>query len=287
MSSGTTSTGLGASNNNVAIFRLQFSNDAVSTISATISRSSIRGAYTNSGVAGYFLGDEGGTITNINKLTFSGETRSIISAGLTNSGNPASFSNSGTAGYNMSVSSTLDKLTYSNDTMSTTSVNSTYPSGGFGGTFSNSGTAGYGGNSGGAAVQIYKLLFSNDTVSYTSSNMYAAVSSSTGLANSGTAGYFAGGTASSVSISVVQKVTFSTDTRTNLGSVLSSTRFVAAGLQNKGVAGYIGSGGSTTGGYNYAVRTDYNKLAYSNETTSAFGSLTLVRGVGTSNEGSI
>jgi hypothetical protein len=110
---------------------------------------------------------------------------------------------------------------------------------------------------------------------------------STGIANSGTAGYWAGGTQGQASVNKIQKLTFSNETRSNLGAVLSQTRFASAGLQNKGVAGYVVSGAATTGGYNYSAPTDTSKLNFSNETSSSFNSLVRINSRGVSNEGSI
>ena len=131
------------------------------------------------------------------------------------------FANSGTAGYFMGGStlggannySTIDKLAFSNDTVSSAGNSGLGPYPAMGAAMANSGTAGYmaatQGPAGGTS-QIEKLTFSNDSKSIISATLSAARYGSAGMASSGTAGYFSGG---STAGSNVDKSTFSNDTR--------------------------------------------------------------------------
>jgi hypothetical protein len=85
------------------------------------------------------------------------------------------------------------------------------------------------------ANEIRKFTFSSDTyatlgVTLTQSKYYLA-----GMANSGTAGYFAGGQFDGSLYSTVDKVTFSSDTKSTLGTGLSGNRDKLAGMANSGV----------------------------------------------------
>jgi hypothetical protein len=62
------------------------------------------------------------------------------------------------------------------------------------------------------------------------------------MANSGTAGYFGGGSPVSSSGSTVDKFDFSDDSRTTLDPGLSLARYQLAAMANSGTAGYFGGG---------------------------------------------
>jgi hypothetical protein len=200
-------------------------------------------------------------------------------------------SNSGTAGYvlHSGSSGVISKFTFSNDTRSgiTDAL--------FGGSqmapMSNSGSAGYyaGGFSGsGGGTAIRKITFSTDTVSSTSAVISSSRTAAMGLSNSGTAGYVMGGLVSGVTVATVEKLTYSGETRSNVSATLSDIRYYGTAAGNKGVAGYQVAGASTTGGYNWAIRTNLNKVTFSNDTISAFGTITQNWGnAGMSNEGTI
>ena len=134
----------------------------------------------------------------------------------------------------------------------------------------NSGTAGYFGGGYGPApgytysAAIYKLAFADDTFTTLSGTLTAAVYSLAAMANSGTAGYFGGGTAPSY-VATVDKFAFSDDSRSTLGTGLSSARHYVAGMANSGTAGYFG-GGST--GSNV---TTVDKFAFSDDGRTTLG----------------
>jgi len=82
------------------------------------------------------------------------------------------------------------------------------------------------------------------------------------MANSGTAGYFGGGSGYA---DTVDKFAFSDDSRTTLGTGLSSARGYLAGMADSGTAGYFGGG--TTGS---AVST-VDKFAFSDDSRTTLG----------------
>jgi hypothetical protein len=104
------------------------------------------------------------------------------------------MANSGTAGYlgggGDPTISTIDKLTFSNDSRST--IGATFSGDGrYGqGAFANSGTAGYFGGGiippGFNSATIFKLAFSNDSISTLAATVTVSGPYLTGFANSGT-----------------------------------------------------------------------------------------------------
>jgi hypothetical protein len=173
----------------------------------------------------------------------------------------------------MAYQDTVAKLTYSTEArtvLSASMSNDRYETAGF----SNSGTAGYVGGGYGTAYgsnqgllqSIDKFTFSNDSRSTLSATItmggnfgrYGCM----GFANSGTAGYVAGG-GFMPRTDIIDKITFSNDSKSTLSATLSgSTWDHGAGWENKNTAGYVGGGAAHTD------TTAIDKLAYSNESVS-------------------
>lgn len=291
---GNTSSSLGSAFNVASISRIQFSNDALSTISATLgTNSGQHGTTSNSGVSGYWTAGDGlGRSTR--KIAYAAETTATIAATvdvIDENRSSSGTSNSGTAGYLKATSnSTLKKLAFSNDTM-TTLTTSDMQAGEAMAAVSNSGSAGYycGAFTGpGGGTSIRKITFSNDVFSTISAGLNVNRSASMGMSNSGTAGYVMGGLVSGATVASVEKITFSNESRSNVSATLSDHRYYGTATGNKGVAGYQVAGASTTGGYNWVLRANLNKVNFSNDTISALGSITQNWGNrGMSNEGSI
>jgi hypothetical protein len=240
--------------NGSRIEKLTFSTETNSDIGSFQGIRYYHTGFANSGTAGYFSGGfdgQGNYVSSIKKLTFSGESLSTIGANLshTNSSYSAGMANSGTAGYisggtkgaytlNMSK---IDKLTFSNESISTLTY--TYSPNRNGQTsFANSGTAGY--YAGGqfvsndtivGAQDIYKVSFSNDSVSSLGATLSVLNDSPGGFAKSGTAGYISGGYGrSSFSyLSTIQKLTFSNDSVSTLAAS-TNPRAWAQGFANSG-----------------------------------------------------
>ena len=293
---GVTSSSLGASPNTAAIGRIQFSNDALSTIGATLgTNSGNHGTVSNSGTAGYWMGGSSFGRT-IRKLAYINESASTLSAQA-----PASVgvnfgygvSNSGTAGYVIyNGITTVNKIIFSNDTATT--LNGDWQNNNGLAALSNSGTAGYWSgqftppSSASTATNIRKLTFSNDSFSQISATIGTIRNDAMGMSNSGTAGYIMGGLISGRTVASIEKLTFSNETRTNVSATLNNHRYYGTAAGNKGVAGYQVAGASTTGGYDWVLRADLNKFNFSNDTNSGFGSITQNWGnAGMSNEGTI
>ena len=126
----------------------------------------------NSGTAGYMDEGAGASSTNAYKFPFSNQTFSSLGGILLNTQQRASMSNSGTAGYyggsfDGSYKTTIQKLTFSNDTVSTLSATvsrNQLQAKGCGAT----GIAGYitpGAEGPSALSTIHRMSFSNDTLS--------------------------------------------------------------------------------------------------------------------------
>jgi len=248
------------------------------------------GDETSQPVGGYVGGGQTSSahLSSIDKLTFSTEAVSTLSATLTTTRTMVqSFANSGVAGYvaggySSSALSGVDKITFPADTKSTLSATLNSGNGRYGGApFANSGTAGY--LAGGANVSdtrlasIEKLTFSSDTIATLSATTTTAVDRSpAGFANSGVAGYVAGGYDPS-NLSRIDKLTFSTDSRSTLGATITNGRRNTTGFANSGTAGYVGLGNDDA---SPQTITSVNKLAFSTDTCSTITDTLSVRGSG-------
>ena len=237
---------------------------------------------------GFSAGGQTGSsrTSSIDKLTFSDDTRSTLSATLSAARESISgMANSGTAGYMSggwtgSRSSGIDKLAFTSEarstlggTLSVANTNTT--------SMANSGTAGYvgGGSTGGTTCisTINKVTFSNDGVATIGSSIsFGGSAKSAGFANSGTAGYFAGGILSGLATqsSEICKLTFSNDSTATLAATLTTVNEGPSGMANSGTAGYI-SGGANGG----SVLSRIDKLTFSGDSKSTLSAtLSSVRG---------
>ena len=197
--------GNGGGTNSSSILKLTFSGETLSTISAvlsTIAAGQYNSSASNSGTAGYISGGEAYDISvgyvrmsKIDKLTFSNDTRSTLSHTYSpNRNSQAGFANSGTAAYfaggasnaNSAFYSSIEKLTFSNDTVSTLGNTLTSNNRAAAG-YAKSGTAGYiqGGYDSAYLSRGDKISFSNDSKS-TLAATFDAKGFAQGFANSGT-----------------------------------------------------------------------------------------------------
>ena len=229
------------------------------------------------GRAGYFGGgNTGSVVATVESFGFPSDTRSTLIATLSAARESlVGFANSGTAGYfaGGSGSTVVDKLSFADDTISAlgTGMSSNwYNAAGF----ANSGTAGYvaGGieaGAGGRTAAVTKFTFSDDSRSTLSATLSNTVDQPAGMANSGTAGYVAGGeywSSGSVFVTTVDKFAFPGDSKSTLGTGLSATRFKLAGMANSGTAGYFGGGHSGS-----AKVTTVDKFAFPGDGRSTLG----------------
>lgn len=269
------------------IDKIAFSGDTKTTLSATLSTNRSSGAgCANSGTAAYMAGGiDGATFySDIDKIAFPGDTKTTLSATLTSGryGHGA-FANSGTAayfsgGYSGSWLNGVDKIAFSNDTKSTLSATLS-PIRAYAQGLANSGVAGYTGpgyTGVGATYTntIAKVLFSNDTIANLSATLTVDGTDVGAAANSGTAGYWAGGATSngSTPVNSIDKLTFSGDTKSTLSATLTATNHNNGGAANSGTAAYF-AGGYTSG----TPVSRIDKIAFSGDTKSTL-SATLTGG---------
>jgi len=216
--------------------KFDFADDSRTTLGTGLSNSlEGAGGFANSGTAGYVAG--GYTVTTVDKFAFSDDSRSTLGTGLSTAVSIlASFANSGTAGYTAGGDSgsstsvaTVNKFAFSDDGRTTLGTGLSAASRGVAG-FANSGTAGYtlGGRltGYGAVVDtVDKFAFSDDGRTTLGTGLSTDTYGLVGFANSGTAGYSAGGSNGSWAIvATVDKFAFSDDGRTTLGTGLSGNR---------------------------------------------------------------
>lgn len=169
--------------------------------------------------------------TAVEKYSFVDDTRSTLATGLSS----ARFGAAGMANSNVAA----------------------YFGGGQVGATGNNNTSG-----------VDKFVFSNDTRSTLASGLSSARVYLSGFANSGTAGYFAGGRNNSAdAITTVDKFAFANDSRTTLATGLSIARLELAGMANSGTAGYVGGGFAT--GTTYST---VDKFAFSNDSRTTLSS---------------
>jgi hypothetical protein len=214
----------------------------------------------------------------ISKILFSNDTISTLAAGLSSAvqGNQA-HSNSGTAGYvagglvntnPFTPISTMNKLTYSSDAVST--LGSGLTAGRYDGIgFANSGSRGYivaGQGTGNSYFNLAynRTVYSNDTTSSLSFSTGGLVRKHGSFANSGTAGYIFGGLDNdNARQNSVRKIAFSNDAFSFVSNNLSESVADSAGCANSGTAGYRGGGIRSNG-----TSSVINKLTFSNDTIS-------------------
>ena len=260
--------------------KIAFSDDSRTTLATGLSRAAMYvSGLANSNVAGYVgPGESGGQFAaDVDKFAFADDTRSIISAFF--SPNRSAFltaANSGTAGYFAGGFASsgafwrdaVIKLTFASDAGSTL-VAVLSSARGEGAGMANSGTAAYFGGgqtspSGARTTAVDKLAFSNETMSTLGTGLGVALQVLSAFANSGTAGYFAGGSSSSGNVSTVYKYDFSNDTRSTPASTLTQATSDLAGMANSGTAGY--AGGGLSGGSRQSLVDKWN---FANDTVSA------------------
>jgi hypothetical protein len=232
--------------------------------------------------AGYIGGGQtSGTIavTTIDKFAFSDDARSTLGSGLGSAVYLLSaFGNAGVAGYFAGGNGPVQedaiwKTNFADDTQSTLSavlpdnVNTQA-------SCSNVAVAGYtsgGESSGGSQTHddIDKLTYSTEAMSTLGNTLPQGRRQLAAFANSGTAGYWAGGNqgSSPYAIDDISKLVFSGETTSTLAEILSPYDCrQSTGFANSGVAGYtcIGKG-------NGSVRALVYKLTFASDTGAYLG----------------
>lgn len=210
----------------------------------------------------------------IDKLSFLDESISTLAATLITSRRlHASTANSGVAGYaaggmltgSTTRTNTVDKINFSNDSVSEVSNMST-------GYFaqcgaSNHGISGYffGGQTSTRPNAAEKINYSNDSMSALSSIFIATARvGSAATSNPGLCAFIAGGLNSGgTTLNTIDKVVYSTDTPATYSQTLTNAASSLSGCENNQVAGY------TMGGFqNPTYRDQSHKILYSTESIS-------------------
>lgn len=242
-------------------------------------------------LAGYFAGgssSDGGTgSTTVDKFAFPADTRSTLATGLgANTARTAAMANSNVAGYvgRENNSGATDKFAFATDARTILGVGIEFGRSRFA-SHANSGVAGYfaggrRGDNGQATTRATKYTFATDSVSNIADAFEFNTRNSAGFANSGVAGYLAGGfnAQSGARTSVIRKMNYTNDSNSSLGATLSDNIDFPAGMANSGVAGYAGGGI----GSGFARLTTVNKLTFSSETRTTLGTGLSVGRFGTS-----
>jgi hypothetical protein len=228
--------------------KLAFAGDTYSTLGTGISTATnVLAGMANSGTAGYSAGGytAAGNATTVDKFAFPGDSRSTLGTGLSAAtSNLAAMANSSVAGYfgggqTTTKVTTIDKFAFPGDSRSTLGTGLTAGVGDFAG-MADSGVAGY---FGGGALQwpasnysttVDKIAFPSDTKSTLGTGLPTAINQLGGMADSGTAGYFAGGYFGSAPYikDEVTKFTFPSETRSTLGTGLNTTLYQLDGFAN-------------------------------------------------------
>jgi hypothetical protein len=241
----------GNTTNGVGCQKFAYSNEAVSTLANSLPQFRYYACgQSNSGTAAYITGGAtSGFATRyktVVKSPFSNDTFSTLGTSFTQMGNGnTAFSNNHIAGYTIGGEDSttggpvnaVNKINYSNDAIS--SGVATVPLAmRSGGGFSNDGTAGYTNNGTGATTAIYKLLYSNDTVSTLGATIVSPDLLWMGLTyRYQTAGYWEGGYTNSSYTSIIQKLLYSNETRTTIAATIAVAErsFNTGELSNNGV----------------------------------------------------
>jgi len=248
--------------------RFAFSDDSRTTLATGLSAARYGGGGAgNAGVAGYAFGPNSSTVCD--KFAFVNDSRSVLTF-PTMSCQQGGAANSGVAGY-VQDASAFRKFPFATDTVGTAFAYAAVSVTG-GAAMANSGTAYYqgGGYSGvwpGNLKTIYKILFSDDSISTLSSTLSGERENMGAAANSGTAGYWYGGNVSTgyARQTTVDKITFATDAVSTLGTGLSVAVNYTSSMANSGVAGYNG------GGYASPRVTTVDKFAFPGDGRSTLG----------------
>jgi hypothetical protein len=272
-------TGSGITN---VIDRLDYTNETISTLTATLLNQSRSGsAVANSGSSfrtssktyGYFVGGysptfSGNTCT-IDRLDFSNESISALSNTLTIAKNRlASFSNNYYGYFGGQYSTNIDRLDFSNGTTAPSGKNLPQARINLGGSelggLSNSNYGYFGGGYG--TCKIDRLDFSSETISEPTTTMLN-VCSSFGVVSNSIYGYFGGGYSNSVVTCSFKRLDFSTE----IVSFTPTANFPLSkqkmGATSNSNYGYFGGGVTATNNI-----SNMSRLDFSNETVGDPGS---------------
>ena len=220
--------------------KIAFADDTHSMLTSTLSTGFYGGScLSNAGVKGYYCGgNKYPIVSTIQLLTFSTEAWSTSGTSLNYAPlTGGSFNNNAVAGYVLGTytgsTSQIDKVLFSNDSVSTLSATLS-PAGGYvSGGMGDAGVAGYVKNYGSPYTTIQKITFATDAHSALSAtatkSKYQPQTSATG-----TAGYFIGGKTDATNASaVVERLEFPAETVSTISAVLSAGTSRASAATNE------------------------------------------------------
>lgn len=266
--------GQGASATTNTVLKWGFNTESQSILTDTLTYNSgpASAGTTYKGNGAYKIGGSGPLTgqTYVSKWSYATGTKTDISTSISGRGYAAGISNPSTAGYAwpgeggsyVSYYSNAQKITYSNNSLSTVSTagltNTTNQPGG-----TNNGST-YGYRLGGDTQNVGRITFSNDTLAVLSISVppeYTTV-----LTYGTTAGYIMGGIVSGNYSNAIRKFTFSGESASTLGTTLSSSRSLNIALSDRATYGW------SLGGSDGAATNVIQKFTFSTETISTLGS---------------
>ena len=118
---------------------------------------------------------------------------------------------------------------------------------------------------------LFKVDFSDDSVSTSAETLTQDMAGQGGLANNGVAAYWTGGMDAS-RVDTIDKTDFSDDSTANIVDTLSSNSVYVTGFANSGTAGYTGSGHDGSVGLDFV-----DKITFSDDGVAALAATITTR----------
>lgn len=257
-----------------SVLKWGFSTESQSTLAATLTYVSAASSAGTSykGNSAYKIGGNGPLTgqTYVSKWSYATGAKTDVSTSISGRGYAAGISNPSTAGYAwcgeggspLSYYANAQKITYSNDSLSTVSTggvpgNTNQPGG------TNNGST-YGYRLGGDSQNVGRITFSNDTLAVLSVSIPPEYN--TVLTYGTTAGYIMGGVVSGVNSNAIRKFTFSNESASTLSATLSSSRILSISFSDRATYGWC------LGGNDGVAVNVIQKFTFSSETISTLGS---------------
>ena len=260
--------------------RIDFSNETISPVTATLPQETDSIAANSSSFYGYFGGGEAGPgslsdLATINRLDFSNETMSLLGNNLPQGREELAALSSSSYGYfgggykDVNTRNTIDRIDFSNETTSAPGNNLTQQRAMLAAVSSSS----YGYFGGGNKNLDFKKLvdridFTNETTSAPGNDLDKSKAELAALSSS-SYGYFAGGEKNfPPPIDTVERLDFSNETMSLPGNDLSQERGLLAAVSSSSY-GYFGGGENSPP--SSIIVTTVDRIDFSNETISAPG----------------
>jgi hypothetical protein len=263
----------------VTMDKVNYSTDTTAQVpGASLSSARYKLSATGNSTNGYFGGGIP-QVTTMDKIQYSNDTRlpTIPGAALRSNRSSAAATGNATAGYFAGgrlpfpggLLSSIDKITYSNDTtllLPATTLSAVRRNMGATG---NQSFGYFGGGDPGPVTTMDKIQYSNDTRAIVPGAALSAARTYLAATGNSTNGYFGGGFAPGGYFSTVNKLTYTSDTTAAVpGAALSAARSGLAATGNS-TDGYFG------GGRAFASLATMDKVTYATDTRVAVPSAAL------------